>query len=149
MRGGEYYGPGGWNEWTGYPERVQSIPRSHDAEAARRLWEVSEQLTGVTYHHAGQPPSRTRLTGPALPGPLAVRDVGRWSRGLRCSRLPRVLAEDCGEHLAGVGQARQHSVRARGGELGGRELAGGDADGAGAGSQRRGHIERCVAHQNG
>ena len=50
VRGGEYYGPGGWNEWTGYPVRVQSIPRSHDADAARRLWEVSEQLTGVTYH---------------------------------------------------------------------------------------------------
>jgi hypothetical protein len=48
--GGEYYGPGGWNEWTGYPARVQSIPRSHDVDAQRRLWEVSEQLTGVTYH---------------------------------------------------------------------------------------------------
>ena len=49
VRGGEYYGPGGWNEWTGHPVRVQSIPRSHDTAAARRLWEVSEQLTGVTY----------------------------------------------------------------------------------------------------
>jgi NAD(P)-dependent dehydrogenase (short-subunit alcohol dehydrogenase family) len=50
VRGGEYYGPGGWNEWTGHPEQVESIPRSHDAGAQRRLWEVSEQLTGVSYH---------------------------------------------------------------------------------------------------
>jgi hypothetical protein len=53
VRGGEYYGSGGWNEWTSHPERVQSIPRSHDADdAARCLWEISEQLTAVTYHIA-------------------------------------------------------------------------------------------------
>jgi NAD(P)-dependent dehydrogenase (short-subunit alcohol dehydrogenase family) len=51
-RGAEYYGPDGWNEWTGAPVRVQSTERSHDAEAQRRLWEVSEQLTGVTYQIA-------------------------------------------------------------------------------------------------
>lgn len=49
VRGGEYDGPGDWNEWTGHPQLAQSIPRSHDAGAARRLWEVSEQLTAVTY----------------------------------------------------------------------------------------------------
>jgi hypothetical protein len=49
VRGGEYYGPGGWNEWTGDPVRVESIPRSHDDDAQHRLWEASEQLTGVTY----------------------------------------------------------------------------------------------------
>jgi NAD(P)-dependent dehydrogenase (short-subunit alcohol dehydrogenase family) len=48
-RGGEYYGPDGWNEWTGHPAPVGSIPRSHDADAQRRLWQVSEQLTSVTY----------------------------------------------------------------------------------------------------
>jgi NAD(P)-dependent dehydrogenase (short-subunit alcohol dehydrogenase family) len=48
-RGGEYYGPDGWNEWTGSPVRVESIPRSHDAEVQRRLWRASEQLTGVSY----------------------------------------------------------------------------------------------------
>jgi NAD(P)-dependent dehydrogenase (short-subunit alcohol dehydrogenase family) len=61
VRGGEYYGPGGWHEWTGPPERVDSIPRSHDADAQHRLWEVSEQLTGVTYHisPASNPQPRT------------------------------------------------------------------------------------------
>jgi len=48
-RTGEYYGPGGWHGYTGYPVRVESSARSHDAAAGRRLWEASEQLTGVTY----------------------------------------------------------------------------------------------------
>ena len=48
-RGGEYYGPSGRREFTGSPVRVESSARSHDAAAQRRLWEVSEQLTGVTY----------------------------------------------------------------------------------------------------
>jgi NAD(P)-dependent dehydrogenase (short-subunit alcohol dehydrogenase family) len=49
VRGGEYYGPDGWNEWTGHPIRVDSIPSSHDADAQCRLWDVSEQLTGVSF----------------------------------------------------------------------------------------------------
>jgi hypothetical protein len=48
-RGGEYYGPGGWNEFTGLPRRVDSIPASRDAGAQRRLWEESERLTGIAY----------------------------------------------------------------------------------------------------
>jgi NAD(P)-dependent dehydrogenase (short-subunit alcohol dehydrogenase family) len=57
-RGGQYYGPGGWSEYTGYPTRVASSSRSHDPVAQRRLWEVSEQLTGVSYRilaPAGRP----------------------------------------------------------------------------------------------
>jgi NAD(P)-dependent dehydrogenase (short-subunit alcohol dehydrogenase family) len=48
-RGGEYYGPSGVFEFTGDPERVESSPRSHDLAARRRLWEVSEEVTGVSY----------------------------------------------------------------------------------------------------
>ena len=48
-RGGEYYGPGGFAQMTGYPVRVSSNGRSHDEQAQRRLWAESEQLTGVTY----------------------------------------------------------------------------------------------------
>jgi NAD(P)-dependent dehydrogenase (short-subunit alcohol dehydrogenase family) len=48
-RGGEYYGPGGRGEFTGYPVRVESSERSHDAADRRRLWAVSEELTGVAY----------------------------------------------------------------------------------------------------
>ena len=48
-RGGEYYGPAGVFQYTGKPTRVVSSDRSHDVGARRRLWEVSEELTGVTY----------------------------------------------------------------------------------------------------
>jgi NAD(P)-dependent dehydrogenase (short-subunit alcohol dehydrogenase family) len=47
-RGGEYYGPRGRFD-TGYPALTESSARSHDAAARQRLWEVSEQLTGVAY----------------------------------------------------------------------------------------------------
>jgi NAD(P)-dependent dehydrogenase (short-subunit alcohol dehydrogenase family) len=47
--GGAYYGPSGPFQYTGRPERVESSADSHDATAGRRLWELSEQLTGVSY----------------------------------------------------------------------------------------------------
>ncbi|WP_328806319.1 oxidoreductase [Streptacidiphilus fuscans] len=48
-RGGEYYGPDGFQELRGAPKRVNSTRASHDTDAQRRLWSVSEELTGVTY----------------------------------------------------------------------------------------------------
>ncbi len=48
-RGGEYYGPGGYHEYTGPPVRVESTAASHDPAAQRRLWHISERLTGVRY----------------------------------------------------------------------------------------------------
>ena len=48
--GGEYYGPGGFMEQTGYPVIVQSSNASHNMVDARRLWEISEQLTGIHYN---------------------------------------------------------------------------------------------------
>lgn len=47
--GGEYIGPNGVLEMRGYPTRVQSNARSHDADVARRLWQVAEDRTGVHY----------------------------------------------------------------------------------------------------
>lgn len=47
VTGGEYYGPSGMGEMKGYPVRVKSNGKTHDREDARRLWEVSEELTGV------------------------------------------------------------------------------------------------------
>jgi NAD(P)-dependent dehydrogenase (short-subunit alcohol dehydrogenase family) len=50
VRGGEYYGPGGWKEFTGrHPVRVESTAASHDVDLQRRLWTDSERLTGVHY----------------------------------------------------------------------------------------------------
>jgi len=57
-RGGEYYGPPGRAQFTGYPAGVESSDRSHDVEAQRRLWQESERLTGITY---GLPPSGADL----------------------------------------------------------------------------------------
>jgi hypothetical protein len=47
--GGEYFGPAGFMELTGPPRLVRSTARSHDPDAQRRLWSVSEQLTGVEF----------------------------------------------------------------------------------------------------
>jgi len=49
VRGGEFYGPGQLFESRGAPKRVSSTKASHDEVAARRLWEISEELTGVRY----------------------------------------------------------------------------------------------------
>jgi protochlorophyllide reductase len=48
-QGGDYYGPAGWSEYTGRPTRVASSPNSHDRSAQRELWQVSEQLSGISY----------------------------------------------------------------------------------------------------
>lgn len=52
VNGGDYIGPDGPFEVQGHPVKVQSNARSHDREVARRLWEVSEKLTGVSYEAA-------------------------------------------------------------------------------------------------
>jgi NAD(P)-dependent dehydrogenase (short-subunit alcohol dehydrogenase family) len=47
--GGQYYGPDGFGETRGHPKVVASSSKSRDAELQRRLWAVSEELTGVVY----------------------------------------------------------------------------------------------------
>ncbi|OYN78729.1 SDR family NAD(P)-dependent oxidoreductase [Mycolicibacterium sphagni] len=49
VRGGQYYGPGGFLQLRGYPKLVSSNKRSYDTGVQRRLWAVSEALTGVVY----------------------------------------------------------------------------------------------------
>jgi NAD(P)-dependent dehydrogenase (short-subunit alcohol dehydrogenase family) len=49
VEGGDYVGPGRFFENRGYPGKARSSPRSHDRDAAARLWEVSAELTGVRY----------------------------------------------------------------------------------------------------
>lgn len=50
VRGGDFFGPDGFGELRGYPKKVESGTASHDETVARRLWEVSEELTKVHYH---------------------------------------------------------------------------------------------------
>jgi NAD(P)-dependent dehydrogenase (short-subunit alcohol dehydrogenase family) len=52
VTGGEYFGPSGFREIRGYPVRVTSSVESQDQEIARRLWAVSEEMTGVNYEEA-------------------------------------------------------------------------------------------------
>jgi NAD(P)-dependent dehydrogenase (short-subunit alcohol dehydrogenase family) len=49
VHGGQYYGPGGFRELKGHPKPVRSSRQSHDADLQRRLWAVSEEITGVSY----------------------------------------------------------------------------------------------------
>lgn len=47
--GGGYYGPDGIAEIKGTPVEVKPKPHALDPAVGRRLWEVSETLTGVRY----------------------------------------------------------------------------------------------------
>ena len=53
VQGGSYLGPDGPLEVRGYPKRVGSSKKSKNLDDARRLWELSEKLTGVTYPFGG------------------------------------------------------------------------------------------------
>jgi len=46
---GGYYGPNGTFELIGTPAIARSSRRAQDKAVAQRLWDVSEQLTGVTF----------------------------------------------------------------------------------------------------
>jgi len=47
--GGQYFGPDGFAQGRGYPTVVKSSHKSHDVDAQKRLWTVSEELTGVVF----------------------------------------------------------------------------------------------------
>ena len=46
LEGGTYIGPDGPSEQRGHPTIVQPNGRARDEDTARRLWQVSEELTG-------------------------------------------------------------------------------------------------------
>ena len=49
LEGGMYIGPDGIGEQRGYPTPVAPSKAARDDETARRLWEVSEELTGTKF----------------------------------------------------------------------------------------------------
>jgi NAD(P)-dependent dehydrogenase (short-subunit alcohol dehydrogenase family) len=53
-QGGDYFGPRRYGLrsrfYTGYPDRVEPSTSARDAAVQARLWQVSEQLTGVPFH---------------------------------------------------------------------------------------------------
>ena len=46
---GKVYGPGGFRELRGYPVESEPDRAAKNEDTARRLWELSEKLTGVTW----------------------------------------------------------------------------------------------------
>jgi NAD(P)-dependent dehydrogenase (short-subunit alcohol dehydrogenase family) len=46
---GKVYGPDGFREARGYPVEVQPDNSARNEETARRLWDLSETLTGVSW----------------------------------------------------------------------------------------------------
>ena len=49
VEGGDFIGPDGFREMWGFPRKVRSNARSHDRQAARQLWKLSEEFTGIRY----------------------------------------------------------------------------------------------------
>ncbi len=49
VQSGDYYGPSGWREMKGYSKKVESNELSHNKEIAKKLWEISEESTGVKF----------------------------------------------------------------------------------------------------
>lgn len=47
--GGTYIGPDGFRHMRGHPTVDSPAPQALDTETARRLWDLSEQLTGVSW----------------------------------------------------------------------------------------------------
>jgi NAD(P)-dependent dehydrogenase (short-subunit alcohol dehydrogenase family) len=46
---GSFVGPDGFRGQRGHPHLVTAAGKAYDEDVARRLWEVSEELTGVSY----------------------------------------------------------------------------------------------------
>jgi NAD(P)-dependent dehydrogenase (short-subunit alcohol dehydrogenase family) len=55
LPGGTFIGPGGVGELRGHPRVVTAARRAYDEQAWRRLWELSEELTGVRYEFVAPP----------------------------------------------------------------------------------------------
>ena len=49
LPGSTYCGPGGLGEMSGAPQVVTARRLAHDEIAQRRLWELSERVTGISY----------------------------------------------------------------------------------------------------
>ncbi len=49
VRGGEFFGPSGFMEMRGFPKRVNANRRANNMKTAEKLWEVSQDLTGVRF----------------------------------------------------------------------------------------------------
>ena len=62
--GDSYVGPDGFQEQRGHPTLVGRSDAARDSETARRLWELSEEQTGVTFPLAATPGEPEALSDP-------------------------------------------------------------------------------------
>jgi NAD(P)-dependent dehydrogenase (short-subunit alcohol dehydrogenase family) len=62
LPGGSFVGPDGLGEQRGHPRIVSPSGAAQDEVAARRLWDVSEELTGVAYAFTTRPTGARRRT---------------------------------------------------------------------------------------
>jgi hypothetical protein len=53
LPGGSFIGPDGFMEQRGHPHIVTAAGKAYDQQARLRLWDVSEELTGVRYQFDG------------------------------------------------------------------------------------------------
>ena len=53
LESGTFCGPDGFQEQRGHPKPVSPSGAARDEQVARRLWEVSEEMTGVRFESAG------------------------------------------------------------------------------------------------
>lgn len=61
IKPGDYIGPDGWfMQFRGYPKNVAARPAARDAKQAKKLWEISEQLTGVKFLSATTPRAKKK-----------------------------------------------------------------------------------------
>ena len=58
LPGGTFVGPGGLMEQRGHPKVVTAAGKAYDEDTWRRLWQISEELTGVHYQFAAPAPTR-------------------------------------------------------------------------------------------
>lgn len=49
VKSGDYFGPSGFMEMKGYPKKVETNKLAKDENTAKKLWDVSEELTGVKF----------------------------------------------------------------------------------------------------
>jgi NAD(P)-dependent dehydrogenase (short-subunit alcohol dehydrogenase family) len=59
-----YYGPNGFDELNGPPAPAKIMPRARDVAVAKRLWDVSAELTGVSFDQAAGAAANREETAP-------------------------------------------------------------------------------------
>ena len=70
-------GPGGLRELRAYPAEVQPTGTAKDEETARRLWELSERLTDVTWNLQAAPPATTQRRHYEIQEEITARPTAR------------------------------------------------------------------------